>query len=207
MLMPALAAAALLLLLPRGFVAGGKTAYEMRMRVLPVPGLPEGSFSSYKSLSRLFNSRESSELPNFSSLVASRAYQESLLFGGRYELPQPGNGISLTSYREDGARMEAVSSSILQFDNSWYMDVTEDETVSGTGRLLASRGGPAPVFRQSRAVGGLPALSRLWELISGFFIIISLLLSTGIPAKFNTSERIPNSFISSFRFRRRIEAA
>ncbi len=219
------AAALLLLFLPLGWISGGAGGFGAggpgsagaeaavakgagEAFVLPVPGPSEGSFDSPESLARLFYSGAPDGLPDISSLLASRAYQESLLYGGTFAFPGTGDAVSLTSYREEDGRLRAVSEDVLVFDENWFRDVLASESLQGAGRLFMSLGAPAVLeYTEFGYAASKKSISRTLYQGIGVFALLTMVFSVMMPWMWYKTGWNSNTVFFPIRFLRRIQAA
>ena len=123
-------------LLRLGSAVCGNDAATIRMQSI---GYDELSWRSLQALS-LYSSP--SGIPNLADYLTHRAYQESLIFGRPYVLPEPGERILISSYQVDpgSGRISKTARVVKQFKESWLSATLEAAPQGSVARLLADQG-------------------------------------------------------------------
>ncbi|MFW5827867.1 MAG: hypothetical protein ACOCU4_07235 [Alkalispirochaeta sp.] len=89
--------------------------------------------------------------------VAHRWYQETLLYGGRYEVPEMNEGIALQRLRRESGGLEAYRSEVTRFDEEWISRQFDAPTGSAYRFFFQERGAFQVTFQPLR----LPVLDVL----------------------------------------------
>ena len=108
----------------------------IRMRSIGDRGL------SWSALHALSEYAGSSGIPNLADYLTHRAYQESLIFGRSYVLPDPGERILISEYRIDpqSARVQKTYRVVKQFKESWLYATLEAAAAGSVDRMFADQG-------------------------------------------------------------------
>jgi hypothetical protein len=99
---------------------------------------------SWRSLQALSVYSSPNGIPNLADYLTHRAYQESLIFGRPYELPEPGERILISSYKVDprSGRINKTARVVKQFKESWLYETLEAAPQGSVARLFADQGFP-----------------------------------------------------------------
>lgn len=173
--------------------------------VVPAIGEAVTDFESISGLHRLEEQHDAVSLPDSAQMLASRAYQESFLYGGSFRLPVPGEETILADYIESDGVLEQVDRIITTYDRAWYSNAIAEMSRSRIGSLLVSSGGPAGVtlVNSGSAFSGLMSFP-----VPIFYLIASLILAfilVVLPSRITFVSRGAYSPLSSVR--RRAQAA
>jgi len=126
---------------------------------LPYARKSSKSFDDLEAMELLGESRNPTNPPDISLLMASAAYQEGFLFGAVFRLPKPNDSLVMRSYLQVGNAIESMESTVIEYDQTWYRQKLSAELSNGVGRLYASLDGPSPVL----AVTKQPIRGRGWD--------------------------------------------
>jgi hypothetical protein len=112
---------------------------------IPIPApidVPQVHSFTRSEMETLWNYGSAGDLPNISSYIAHRAYQEGLLFKGTYGFPEEDEELSIPSFRIEGelVRMETVAG--IQFTDSWYRGIMRENLHDSIGALLREQKKP-----------------------------------------------------------------
>jgi hypothetical protein len=90
------------------------------------------------SLERLAHA-EASDYPDLSDYVTHRAYQKSYFFGKKYQFPQKGQLVSLSSFEMQNKQITKTNRVVETLDDTWFDTILTDGNTSGIPRLLLSQ--------------------------------------------------------------------
>ncbi|MFP4373098.1 MAG: hypothetical protein ACLFPO_02105 [Spirochaetaceae bacterium] len=149
----------------------------------PVP-VTDGAQMSLETLAGLGLSAGSGTV-SIADYVAHRAYQEGLVYGAAYGLPAPGETVTLSRFREEGALTVREEEVMVRYDRAWLDDVIAAEE-TGIGALLVNGNVPSGVVRSSEpglySAGTHPARYSLQALLAFtpfLFLGIRILMTAG----------------------------
>ncbi|MFW6338216.1 MAG: hypothetical protein ACOC25_04755 [Alkalispirochaetaceae bacterium] len=91
---------------------------------VPAPSGQKLSEVSYEEIAGLFE-EGSGDLPNVASYVAHRAFQESILYGGTFDVPVVGEEVVLPTYEMVEGRLRESREAVLRFDQQWLEETLE----------------------------------------------------------------------------------
>lgn len=139
---------------------------------LPVPECRGGEIS-WKSLAVLWETKNAGDLPNLADFLTHRAYQEGFFYGGSYDFPQPDGALKKTEFISSDTGVLEREVSLLEFTNSWYVDILGGAKKIGIPSLLLNQETPVSVGIKPLMVPK-PALSWFWAgvilvLMCGFY--------------------------------------
>ncbi|MFP4329129.1 MAG: hypothetical protein ACLFP6_00270 [Spirochaetaceae bacterium] len=105
---------------------------------VPAPTEPLGGSVTYPALNRVFD--PVAELPTLAGYVAHRAFQETILYGGEYRMPEEGEEVSLATYDLLEGRLVERREVILTFDQQWLDGVlSSGSEYTGVHSVLLSQ--------------------------------------------------------------------
>jgi hypothetical protein len=152
---------------------------------VPMPyarGGSDGNFSDSEALHSLNSRHNARSLPDVTDMLASSAFQEGFLYGGKYRLPFPGDSLSYRHYREEEKGSISVSDSrVLLFDKAWFDEVLNRELGSGVGLLFAALGGPGEITEVSRLPGIEETPLNSIQITLYIIAVMAMLISTLSP--------------------------
>ena len=166
-------------LLRLGSVVSGTDPATIRMQSI---GHDELSWRSLQALS-LYSTPGG--IPNLADYLTHRAYQESLIFGRPYELPEPGERILISYYTVDprSGRINKTARVVKQFKESWLYATLDAAPQGSVARLFADQGfaGTLEIAPEAQPVGRY-AVSVL--------MIVLFLLQFLVPRYFNLTASV-----------------
>jgi hypothetical protein len=105
---------------------------------VPAPAGRELTEISYREMSRLFE--DGGTLPDVASYVAHRAFQESISYGGGFEVPTAGEEVALPTYDMVEGRLRESREVVLRFDEEWLAQTLKaGTTYPGVHTVLLSQ--------------------------------------------------------------------
>jgi hypothetical protein len=166
-------------LLHLGAAVSGADPDTIRMRSI---GYDELSWSSLHALS---DYASPGGLPNLADYLTHQAYQESLIFGRPYELPDPGERIMISEYRVSphNARIQKTYRVVKQFKESWLHATLDAAAPGSVARLLADQG-----FAGTLEIA--PAAEPVSRYGVSVLLIILFLLQFLVPRYFNLTASV-----------------
>jgi hypothetical protein len=152
--------------------------YERRSDDLQVPSpvpVDEGSRIDLASLHRI-GLNGSSALTGTAELVAHLAYQKGLAYGQDFDVPQPGEELILSEYRDREGLIVRVPRVVTTYDEDWLASSLDALVYPGVHTILLSEGTPVRVVNDQRpfVYSRGPRRPAVWGLV--------LLLFAGILA-------------------------
>jgi len=112
---------------------------------IPIPApvdVPQVHSFSLDETGLLFACDGTSNLPNISSYIAHRAYQEGLLSRGKYQFPQKDEELSVPFFTLDGNAIKLVKKNSIQFTEAWYKAIIHGNILDSVGVLLREQKKP-----------------------------------------------------------------
>jgi hypothetical protein len=118
-------------------------------RPAPLTGFAEVDFASLQAL----DEASDSGLINIADYVAHIAYQEGFVYGASYGLPEPGDALYLSQFREENGTAVRDRREVLRYDEPWLESrlSAARSAADGVGALLLNGNQPSGVVRSSEA--------------------------------------------------------
>jgi len=173
------------------------------VRVLPADFPVAVSTSGSWKAGNLNPSGIKSPLPDTEDYLRHRAYQDAFMYGGNYELPQTGGGVTIDDYALDKGRISETKRRVFEFTSSWFEQRLDEMADSGPARLLRSESAPPVVRVQSSVMKGIP-LHVLFAFAALIVIYVLIHISGIHPAHSRAGRNYGKSF---FVLRRKQQAA
>jgi hypothetical protein len=166
-------------LLRLGAVVSGPDPATIRMQSI---GYDQVSWRSLQALS-VYSSPNG--IPNLADFLTHQAYQESLIFGRPYELPEPGERILISSYKVDSrsGRINKTARVVKQFKESWLYATLDAAPNGSVARLFEDQGFPGTVEIA-------PAVQPVGRYGVSVLMIILFLLQFLVPRYFNLTASV-----------------
>ena len=122
----------LISLLP--LIASGR-ADEILPRPLSQPTF-KAAIHSWSSLEGQSLRREENDLPDLSSYLAHRAFQDSFPVSGQFSFPQPNDRVELVHFTDREGRIVSQKITYIQFNQEWFDGVMSQAQVGGITSML-----------------------------------------------------------------------
>jgi hypothetical protein len=158
-------------------VSGGEPAVRMQ-------SIGYASFS-WRSLHALSLYSSPGGIPNIADYLTHRAYQESLIFGRPYELPDPGERILISAYKVNprDERIHKTFRVVKQFKESWLYATLDAAPQGSVARLFADQGFPGTLEIA-------PAADPVGRYGVSILMIILFLMQFLVPRYFNLTASV-----------------
>ena len=140
---------------------------------------------SWRSLQALSVYSSPSGIPNLADYLTHQAYQETLIFGRPYELPEPGERILISAYKVDprNGRINKTARVVKQFKESWLYATLDAAPQGSVARLFADQG-----FAGTLEIA--PAAEPVGRYGVSVLMIILFLLQFLVPRYFNLTASV-----------------
>ena len=121
--------------------------------------LPSGIPSAVSSglswdFESLIQAEDNPEFPGVRAYYRHRAYQDSFLYGGAYELPLPGSTMSVEDFILEDGTVVNKPRIVFSFDHGWFNSTLNEMSGSGPGRLMAGEEFIPGIVRKSSIISG-----------------------------------------------------
>lgn len=112
--------------------------------------------------------------------IAHRRYQDSLLFGGEFAVPEAGESVLLQRFRRHDGAIESWEEEQLRFDGEWVMETytVPSDTVY---TLFTSEGGVFSIVREQVFSVGIPREYVRTQVLLLFLFVLPLLVPIRLP--------------------------
>lgn len=112
--------------------------------------------------------------------IAHRRFQDSLLFGGEYSVPEVGESVLLRRFRRNGGVIEAWEEEQLRFDGEWVVE-TYSVPADTVYALFSTEGGVFSIGREQIFSAGIPRGYVQTQVLLLFLFVLPLLLPIRLP--------------------------